>query len=97
MKKYEYKGRLIETNFEDLVRANGDAKNFYGGYSLWNGNDIPSCYDGWKTVGFRQTDSQLFDELVNKGYTRIRFVETTTRIKGYHETHAFYGKRIEED
>ena len=90
MKTVEYKGKKIKTNYYEVTGG-------YGYYSLWDGNDVPACYDGYRAVGFRETEDDLFNKLVDAGYTRIRFVEVSTRVRGYHEVYAFYGGMTEED
>ena len=57
-------------------------------YPYWDGNG-----GHYRSVPFRKTYGEIFDELVDKGYTYIRFVETTTRIRGYHNGHYMADKR----
>ena len=63
--------------------------NIGGRYRLWNGNDYPKTMKV-APVPFGKTEEDLLDELVAKGYTKITFVETTTRVRGYHNVYAFY-------
>lgn len=87
MKTIIVNGKQITTNYEE-------------NYPLWNGNDIPRIYDGCMSRGFgkwvaTKSETEILNDLVNAGYTRIKFVETSTRIRGYHNTVVFYGGRKE--
>lgn len=77
----------------NTVSVNGKhiKTNLYSSqYPIWNGNDVPAKYNGrYVTVPFGSTVKELFDKLVAEGYTEIRFVETTTMVRGYHHVHAF--------
>ena len=68
-----------------------DVKTNYGSvdYPLWDGNEVPNIYDTYYRVDFGKSDADLFNELVDNGYTRIRFVEMTTRVRGWHNVYAF--------
>lgn len=74
---YEINGKLIKTN--------------YGAYEYpyWDGNGADTNY---KTIGIYQSSEDIFNNLVDAGYTYIRFVYTTTSIRGYHNLHVFYKK-----
>ena len=71
---FDIDGTIIKTNYECSE------------YPYWDGN---GCRP-YRKCKFRQTDSELLDELVSEGYTYIRFVYTTTYVRGYHEISAFY-------
>lgn len=58
-----------------------------GMYTVVAGNDLPN-YIIKKSMD-RETDRQFLERLVEEGYTRIRFAQTTTRVKGYHNTIAY--------
>ena len=66
--------------------------NYPGG---WTGYPIDSRSYSHKnstlclTANSRETDKQMLERLAEKGYTRITFYETTTRVKGYHELIAY--------
>lgn len=75
MENIEINGRMIKTNFN----AN---------FAYWNG--FGGCTNHYVSVGFHETTDDVFDRLVNAGYTYIRFVYTTTRVRGYHDIYAFY-------
>lgn len=72
---FDVNGKTIKTNLE-------------GAHVIWNGNDYPQRM-AVKRVAFGESEYSLFDELVAAGYTYIRFVETTTAVRGYHEVYAF--------
>lgn len=80
MKTFNLNGVEVRTNYGS------------GEYSLWDGNEIPKIYDTYYKVEFGKSDADLFNELVEKGYTRIRFVEMTTRVRGYHYEYAFVAR-----
>lgn len=73
---FEVEGKTIRTNYNCSE------------YPYWDGNYSDKI--NHKRCEFRQTDSELLDELIEKGYTYIRFVYTTTYVRGYHEIHALY-------
>lgn len=76
MKKIEIKGKEITTNFGEN-----------GMFTVVAGNNLPNYT--MELPMFRETDSQFLERLVDKGYTRIRFAQTTTKVKGYHDTIAY--------
>lgn len=51
-------------------------------YIYWDGNG-----GGYRSVPFRKSTYEVFDELVAAGYNYIKFVYTTTAIRGYHNIH----------
>ena len=52
--------------------------NFGGDYPYWDGN-----HGAYISIPSGKGIDKIFDELVKKGYTYIRFVCTSTRIRGY--------------
>lgn len=76
MKKIEINGKEVTTNFGEK-----------GMHTLVVGNDFPNYI--MELMDNRETTKQFFERLVDKGYTRIRFAEISTRIKGYHKTIAY--------
>jgi hypothetical protein len=54
------------------------------------GQDYPRLPDNMTAthLPFRMSFEEFLKEAVNKGYTRITFYYTTTRVRGYHEFHA---------
>ena len=79
MQTFEINGKKIKTNL-------GDWKSV-----IWNGNDVPMKYGtNQRAVGFGKTMNEVFEDLVNEGYTEIRFVEVTTCVRGYHRVYAWY-------
>ena len=77
MKTMIINGKEIKTNYET------------GSYSVWNGYDIPKTYKSYIHCPFAMSTEKFLYQLVDQGYTRIRFVETTTAVRGYHEIYAF--------
>ncbi len=47
---------------------------------------------GYREVPQGKTTTDLFNELVERGYTEIRFGEMSTRIRGYH--HTYYKAKV---
>lgn len=76
MKEMTINGKTIKTNYESDE------------YAIWNGNDYPKTMEV-VDVPFGKTAKEVLYDLVDAGYTRIRFVETTTCVRGYHKVHAF--------
>ena len=76
MKKIEINGKEVTTNFGEN-----------GMHTLVVGNDLPNYR--MELMNDMETVQQFLERLVDKGYTRIRFAETSTRIKGYHKTIAY--------
>lgn len=62
--------------------------NYGGNYAVWNGNDYPKTMRV-HNIPFGMSDREYLEELVAKGYRRIRFVEMTTCVRGYHNVYAF--------
>ena len=86
------KNRVWDSNRMDRFEINGKlVKTNFGAYNYpyWNGNGA-----GYRRISFRKSYGEIFDELVASGYTYIRFVETTTAIRGYHDGHYMADKRI---
>lgn len=61
-------------------------------HCIWDGNTIPKSYRGMMIFEPRETEQELLERAVAEGFTRVRFVEVTTRVKGYHETVALVGR-----
>lgn len=61
--------------------------------SMWNGNDIPAKYChpiGYhRALGFQESMDEAFEKAVADGYTEIRFVETATAVRGYHNIYVW--------
>ena len=82
MQIFEINGKKIKTNLGAWQE------------SMWNGNDIPFKYTSLGNgrnygLGFRATMDEAFEEAVKEGYTEIRFVETSTCIRGYHRIYVW--------
>ena len=75
MKEMTINGKTVKTNYD-------------GEWAIWNGNDYPATMRV-VDVPFGKTAKEVLYDLVEQGYTRIRFVETTTCVRGYHKVHAF--------
>lgn len=43
--------------------------------------------NGYNKVDFGKTDGAVFNELVEQGYTNIRFAEMTTSVRGFHNVY----------
>ena len=76
MKQIEVNGKTITTNFNES-----------GANTVVAGNDFPNYT--MKRAMDGETDRQFLERLVDAGYTRIRFAQTATRVKGYHSTVAY--------
>ena len=77
MQTFEINGRKIKTNLGAWQST------------MWNGNDIPAKYTyerGGCERGLRFGESadEAFNTAVEDGWTEIRFVETSTCVRGYH-------------
>ena len=88
MRKINVNGREITTNF---------GCQGWNGYPYSNGEDkatMTMCLRKWvlsegdKYV-HQESEEEMFNRLVSKGYTRITFYETTTNVKGLHDLIAF--------
>lgn len=79
------RNRIRDVNAMQVFDINGvTIKTNYGSdyYPMLSGNA-----NGYHKVPFESTDKQVFNELVSKGYTKIRFAELSTRVRGYHWTY----------
>lgn len=76
MRKIIVDGKEITTNYGEKTMHN-----------LVSGDDLPN-YD-LCLKNFRESNEEFFKRLISEGYTRIRFGEISTRIKGFHETIAY--------
>lgn len=86
------KNRVWNSNRMEKFEINGKIiKTNFGAYNYpyWDGNG-----GGYLSIPFRKTYGEIFDELVTSGYTYIRFVETTTMVRGYHIGYYRADKRI---
>lgn len=54
------------------------------------GQDIPKLPDSMTAqhLPFQMSFMDFLEKAVEKGYTRVTFYYTTTRVRGYHEFHA---------
>lgn len=82
MQTFEINGKKIKTNL-------GAWQN-----TMWNGNEIPMkytylCGGTHRALGFRESTDEAFNKAVEEGYTEIRFVETSTRVRGYHNEYVW--------
>ena len=77
-------GKWNSTKMENYNINGAIVKTNYGsaGYPYWDGNGV-----GYNRVTERQTIEEVFNKLIAEGYNYIRFVETTTRVRGYHEVY----------
>ena len=76
MKEMVINGKTIKTNYESSE------------WAVWNGNDYPKTMRV-VNVPFGKTVKDILYQMVDEGYTRIRFVETTTAVRGLHNVYAF--------
>lgn len=84
MRKIIIDGKEIVTNYGEKTMGN-----------LVSGNDLPNYV--LESMKFRETKEDFFKRLIEHGYTRIRFGEVSTRIKGFHDVVAYCRKNDEED
>lgn len=80
----------------DIVNESKDRRSTKMETYTINGTEVKTNYgaieypkltgseNGYRKVDFGKTDSAVFNELVEQGYTNIRFAEMTTRVRGYH-------------
>lgn len=85
MKSYDIDGVTVTTNFK-------------GNYPLMGRRaKMPAKYYGSSAVssGYRDmtNPTEAFNTLVRRGYNLIRFVEYSTRVKGYHDVYVWYGRQ----
>ncbi len=85
MQTFEINGRKIKTN----LGAWQDC--------MWNGNDVPAKYTfpngRCRGLGFRESMDEAFIKAVEEGWTEIRFVDVSTRIRGYHRVYVWCAGR----
>lgn len=81
MQTFEIDGREIKTNL-------GAWQN-----SMWSGNDVPAKYtfpNGRnRALEFGESMDAAFIKAVEEGWTEIRFVETSTCVRGYHRVYVW--------
>lgn len=75
MKKMIVNGREISTNYGSY-------------YPFSDGNNKKTMIMQLKNSCI-ETDKEMLERLVNRGYKRITFYYTTTSVKGYHDLIAF--------
>ena len=80
MRKIIIDGKQIVTNYGEKTMNN-----------LVSGNDLPN-HDMYMRKS-RETNEDFFKRLVEYGYTRIRFGEVSTRIRGFHDVVAYCQKK----
>lgn len=80
MRKIIIDGKQIVTNYGEKTMGN-----------LVSGNDLPN-HDMYMRKS-RETNEDFFKRLVEYGYTRIRFGEVSTRIRGFHDVVAYCQKK----
>ena len=86
------KNRAWDSNRMEKFEINGRIiKTNFGAYNYpyWDGNG-----GEYKSISMWKSKGEIFDKLVELGYTYIRFVETTTAIRGYHNDHYMADKRV---
>lgn len=81
MQTFEIDGRTIKTNLRAWQN------------SMWDGNDVPEKYNhpngSNRRLGFGESEDEAFEKAFIEGYTEIRFVETSTCIRGYHHVYVW--------
>ena len=81
MQEFEIDGRKIKTN----LGAWQDC--------MWNGRKIPAKYrypiGHNRPLNFGESENEAFEKAVADGYTEIRFVETSTMVRGYHHVYVW--------
>ena len=81
MQTFEIDGKKIKTNL-------GAWQN-----SMWDGSDVPAKYNhpngSNRALEFRETIDEAFEKAFYEGYTEIRFVETSTCVRGYHNVYVW--------
>lgn len=76
MRKITVDGKEIVTNYGEKTMHN-----------LVSGDDLPN-YD-LCLKDFRESNEDFLKRLISYGYTRIRFGEVSTRIRGFHDIVAY--------
>ena len=79
MKAMTVNGREIKTNFNKM--CNFPVYNGYGGTTMT-----------YNRIRSSETIEQMFNRLVEEGYTRITFYRMTTAVRGWNEIIAFCKK-----
>lgn len=86
-----------ERNMRKIIVDEKEIVTNYGEKTMDNlvsGDDLPDYILYTKNHG--ESTQDFFKRLIEYGYTRIRFGEVTTRIKGFHDVVA-YCKKIDND
>lgn len=76
MRKIIIDGKEITTNYKEK-----------GAERLVEGDNLPN-YDMY-SKNFKENNEEFLKRLVKMGYTRIRFAETSTSIRGFHNVIAY--------
>lgn len=84
MRKIIIDGKEITTNYGEKTMDN-----------LVSGDDLPN-YD-LCIKNFRESNEEFFKRLISYGYTRIRFGEVSTRIRGFHNVVAYCRKPNDDE
>jgi hypothetical protein len=77
---FDVDGKQITTNY-----------GCYADYPYWNGYG-----NGYKGIPFGKTTADLLFDLINQGYTQIRFVQASTAVRGYCNVYAHATKKGEQ-
>lgn len=83
MRKIIVDGKEIITNYGEKTMNN-----------LVSGDELPN-YDMYGKK-YKETNEDFFKRLIDYGYTRIRFGEVSTRIRGFHDVVAYCRKKENE-
>ena len=89
MQEFEFNGKIIKTNFDAFQ------------YPMWDGNGIPAKYTykdhGYhRRLEFGESEEEALIKAVEAGYTEIRFVETSTMVRGYHNVYIWMHRKEEK-
>lgn len=86
MRPSEFVNRNREWDNNRMVNFEINGKTIKTNYGA---NKYPYLKDyyGFSRISWRKGMSEVFDELVEKGYTYIRFEVTTTAIRGFHNVY----------
>lgn len=80
MRKIIVDGKEITTNYGEKTMNN-----------LVSGDELQN-YDMYGKK-YKETNEDFFKRLIGYGYTRIRFGEVSTRIRGFHDVVAYCRKK----
>ena len=82
MKKLNINGREVLTNYERFADYPIDHRSYAH-------KNATLCL----RKNHCESDEEMLERLVERGFTRITFYETTTRVKGYHDLIAYASKK----